>query len=64
MGKGYLSESELEFRRELNRSAAENRYKELLQETYRMKEKDYQDFLDDLYDVDSAAVKIGEDWEV
>lgn len=64
MGKGYLSESELEFRRELNRSAAENRYKEFLQETYKMKEKDYQDYLDDIFDVDSPYMKIGEDWEV
>lgn len=50
MGKGYSEiYPSIEFRRELNRINAENRYNELLQETYRMKEKDYRDFLDDYY---------------
>lgn len=50
MGKGYSEiYPSIEFRRELNRINAENRYNELLQETYRMKEKDYRNFLDDYY---------------
>lgn len=65
MGKGYSEiYPSIEFRRELNRINAENRYNELLQETYRMKEKDYQNFLDDYYfDKDTEPVKfIDEMW--
>lgn len=50
MGKGYSEiYPSIELRRELNHDFFTHRYQELLQETYRMKEKDYQDFLDDYY---------------
>lgn len=62
MGKGYYSD--LEFRRELNRINAENRYNELLQETYNSKEKDYSDFRSqfDPSEYESSLGLIGDDW--
>lgn len=65
MGKGYISQHEIEFRNQLNKIAAENRYKEMLAETYAMKEQDRAEALSE-YDPNEYESSLGlatfDDW--